>query len=123
MYNHERPHAALDQQTPASCYGTSLRPYPDRIEEPWYDADHAVRRVRPKGDIKWGGDFIFVSEALAGEPIGITETEDGDWLACYAHLNLGIIDRASKKLRRFASPRPGRRKARKERKVSPMSPV
>ena len=113
-YNHERPHAALGQQTPASWYSASLRPYPERIEEPWYDADHAVRRVRPKGDIKWGGEFIFVSEALAGEPIGIAETEDGNWLARYDHLNLGIIDRASKKLRRFASPRPGRRKARQE---------
>src|SRR4029434_7199664 len=30
-FNHERPHEALDQQTPASCYTPSPRPMPDRL--------------------------------------------------------------------------------------------
>jgi putative transposase len=37
-YNHERPHEALGQATPASCYTASARPYPDHIKEPWYNA-------------------------------------------------------------------------------------
>ena len=110
-YNHERPHEALGQKTPDSCYAASARAYPDRIEEPWYDADHAVRRVRSKGEIKWGGDFVFVSEVLIGEPVGIAETEDGDWIVRFADIDLGCIDHRTKKLRRFAPPRPGRRKA------------
>jgi putative transposase len=113
-YNHERPHEALGQATPASRYQPSLRPYPERIEEPWYDADHALRRVRPTGEIKWGGEFVFVSEALAGEPVGIAETERGDWLVRFADVELGIIDRKTGKLRRFAPARPGRRKAHAE---------
>jgi putative transposase len=113
-YNHERPHEALEQATPASRYHRSPRPYPERIEEPWYDADHAVRRVRPTGEIKWGGALVFVSEALAGEPVGIAETERGDWLVRFAAVELGIIDRRTGKLRRFAPPRPGRRKAKEE---------
>ncbi len=110
-YNHERPHEAHGQETPASCYSASPRPYPDRIEEPWYDADDAVRRVRSNGEIKWSGDSVFIGEALAGEPVGITETEDGDWIVRFADINLGIIERQNKKFRRFTAPRPGRRKA------------
>jgi transposase InsO family protein len=110
-YNHERPHEAHGQETPASCYSPSPRPYPDRIEEPWYDADDAVRRVHSNGEIKWRGDTVFISETLAGEPVGITETADGDWIVCFADINLGVIERRSKKLRRFTAPRPGRRKA------------
>src|SRR5207245_2696476 len=30
-FNHERPHEALDQQTPATCYVPSPRPMPDRL--------------------------------------------------------------------------------------------
>jgi putative transposase len=110
-YNDERPHEALDQETPTSHYAASTRAYQERPDEPWYDADHAVRRVRTNGEIKWGGDFVFVSEVLVGEPVGIAETEDGDWIVRFATIDLGLIDRRTKKLRRFAAPRPGRRKA------------
>ena len=116
-FNEFRPHEALGQQTPASRYTASPRPFPECVQEPWYDADHAVRRVRPSGEIKWGGDFIFVSEALAGEPVGITETVDGDWLIRFCNLDLGIIDRRTKKLLRFAAARPGRSKAERNRKT------
>ena len=30
-FNHERPHEALDQETPAACYAPSPRPMPDRF--------------------------------------------------------------------------------------------
>jgi transposase InsO family protein len=116
-YNHERPHEALGQVTPGSCYSASLRSYPNRIEEPWYDADHAVRRVRGSGEIRWGGDLIFISEVLVGEPVGIAETESGDWIVRFADIDLGLIDRASKKLRRFTAARPGRRKAEQSEKT------
>jgi transposase InsO family protein len=110
-FNHDRPHEALGQATPASRYVASPRAYPERIAEPVYDADHAVRRVRQAGDIKWGGELVFISEALAGEPVGIAETEAGDWIVRFAGVDLGLIDRRTGKLRRFAPARPGRREA------------
>jgi putative transposase len=113
-YNEVRPHEALDQATPASRYHASPRPYPERLDEPWYDAEHAVRRVRPSGEIKWGGALVFVSEALAGEPVGIAETAHGDWLLRFADIELGIIDRRTGKLRRVAAGRPARRNAQPE---------
>ena len=110
-YNDERPHEALGQVAPGRIYEPSARSYPERVEELWYDADHAIRRVRSNGEIKWGGDFIFISEALIGETVGVAEAEDGEWIVRFADIDLGRIDRRAKKLRRFTAPRPGRRKA------------
>lgn len=113
-YNEVRPHEALGQETPAKRYGPSPRRRPRRIEEPAYDAEHAVRRVRSNGEIRWAGDLIFVSETLAGEPVGVAETETGDWLVCFANHPVGLIDRRTRKLRPFAPARPGRRNAARE---------
>src|SRR5262249_42117672 len=110
IYNNERPHESLSQQTPASHYQPSTRRYPKRIEELHYDAEHAVRRVRSNGEIKWGGELIFLSEALVGEPVCIAETNTGDWIVRFADLPVGLIDRRTSKLRPFAPARPGRRK-------------
>ena len=102
VYNNERPHEALGQQTPALLYEPSPRPYPDRVEHPHYGEEVAVRRVRSTGQIKWAGELIFVGEALIGEPVGIRETEGGDWLVRYADVELGYIHPQRPRL----SPRP-----------------
>ena len=116
-YNTFRPHEALGQETPASRYQPSPRPYPERVPEPWYDAEHAVRRVRSTGEIKWGGEFVFLSQALAGEPVGIAETQDGDWIVRFCDIDLAVIDRRTRKLRRFGAARPGRAKAEQNRET------
>src|SRR5260370_12514207 len=81
---------------------------PDRLEEPWYDADHQVRRVRSSGEIKWKGNPIFISEALVGEPVGIAELETGDHVVRFCDLDIGLIDRSGM-FRRFAPPPTGLR--------------
>lgn len=107
-FNTERPHEALGQQPPARLYTASPRPYPARLEEPWYDATHQVRRVRDRGQIKWGGEFIFVSEAVRGELVGLAETARGDWSVHFMQVELGRIDRET---RRFTPAWHGRRRA------------
>lgn len=107
-FNHHRPHEALGQQPPADFYRPSPRPWPDHLAQPWYDADHAERRVRTSGEIKWGGKLIFISEVLAGEPVGVAETHTGDWIVRYADTDLGTIDKKTSKFRRFSAARPGR---------------
>jgi len=109
-YNEERPHEALGQRPPASCWEPSGRQMPPRIEEPWYDSDHQVRRVRGKGAIKWGGEEIFVGEALNGELVGLIEREDGAQLVRFCNVDLGVIDRHGV-FRRFAPRRHKLRKA------------
>jgi transposase InsO family protein len=104
-YNRERPHEALDQTPPAAHWQPSFRAMPVRIDEPWYDADHEVRRANHKGCIKWRGEYIFIGEALARETIGITEIEDGRHLVRFCRRDLGVIDRDFR-FHRFAPPRP-----------------
>lgn len=103
-YNEERPHEALGQRPPQEVYTASARAMPDRVEEPWYDADHQVRRVRSSGEIKWKGESIFVSEVLIGEPIGIAERETGDHVVRFCNRDIGLIDRRGR-FCRFAPPR------------------
>jgi transposase InsO family protein len=90
-FNTVRPHEALGQRPPARVYVASPRPYPARLEDPWYDATHQVRRVRDTGQIKWRGELVFVSEAVRGEVVGLTETARGDWTVRFMHVELGRI--------------------------------
>jgi putative transposase len=105
-YNEQRPHEALGQRPPHEVYTPSQRAMPDRVTEPWYDADHQVRRVRPPGTIKWKGDQVFISEALVGELVGIVELDTGNYVVRFCSRDIGLLDRDGR-FRRFAPPRAG----------------
>jgi transposase InsO family protein len=107
-YNHERPHEALGQQLPAEAFTPAPRVMPACVEDPWYDADHQVRRVRRSGEIKWKNEFVFISEALTGEIVGIAELDTGDHVVRFCDLDIGLIDRRGR-FNRFAPPRTGLR--------------
>ncbi len=92
-YNEERPHEALGQRPPAEVYVPSPRVMPPRVEDPWYDADHQVRRVRGNGEIRWKGEFIFIGEALVDELIGVAEPETGDHVVRFCDMDIGLINR------------------------------
>lgn len=109
-FNEVRPHEALGQQTPASVHRPNARLYTGRLDDPWYDADHAVYRVLSQGHIRWGGEMLYISEALVGEVIGIAALASGDHVARFANIDLGVIRRGSGQLVRFGAPRPGRDK-------------
>ena len=103
-YNEERPHEALGQTPPARHWRTSGRRLPSEIAEPWYDAEHEIRRVRGSGEIKWRGEEIFIGEALAGETVGLRVHENGAYLVTFCGHQLGAIGRDGRFLR-FAPPR------------------
>jgi len=103
-YNDERPHEALGQAPPATRWQPPAHTLPARLKDPWYDADHEVRRVRPSGAIKWHGEDVFIGEALAGELVGLAEHEAGCHIARFCRRDLGVIDRHRRFLR-FAPPR------------------
>jgi putative transposase len=104
LYNEERPHQALGNDTPAEHYVVSPRRFDGHLREPNYGGDHTVRRVRHNGEIRWQSDTIYISEALIGEPVGLIEDEHGGWTVCYGPIALGIIahrgDRLHKPKRR-----------------------
>jgi transposase InsO family protein len=122
-YNEERPHEALGQRPPAESYTPSLRALPHRLDDPWYDADHQVRRIRSSGEIMWKGELVFISEALIGELVGIAELETGDQVVRFCDLDIGLIDRRGL-FTRFAPPREGRQEpAKQATKLSGIMPV
>jgi transposase InsO family protein len=105
-YNRERPHEALGQRPPSEAYSPSQRAMPDREQDPWYDAEHQVRRVRSNGEIKWNSGLIFISEALVDQLVGIAELDTGDHVVRFCGLDVGLIDRRGL-FTRFAPPREG----------------
>jgi transposase InsO family protein len=113
-YNEERPHEALGQKPPAAFYRPSPRALPDRLPEPDYPTEAAVRRVRSNGEIKWRGGLVHVCSALAGEAVAVEETEAGDWRVRFFDVPIGVIDESRAKLRRLAVPMHGNGKAEAE---------
>jgi putative transposase len=100
LYNEERPHEALGNDTPAEHYALSPRRWDGVLREPEYGGEHAVRRVRRNGEIRWQGSTVYITEALIGEPIGLMEDADGGWTAFYGPIVLGVIAHGSDHLRR-----------------------
>jgi len=99
LYNEERPHESLGNDTPAEHYAASPRRFDGVLRAPEYGPDYEVRRVRRNGEIRWRGDTIYISEALVGEPISFLEDQDG-WTVSYGPVMLGIIAHGSDRLRK-----------------------
>ena len=91
-YNDERPHEALNDQTPSSRWQPSPRPYPEQRVPPQYPATMEVRRISSGGTFSWYGRPLFLSETLRGEDIGLEEVADGIWNLVYYRTLLGRID-------------------------------
>jgi len=92
QFNEQRPHEALEQKTPALCYHSSPRPYPDRIPEPEYDTHMKPKRVYPDGTFFWKGRQIFISKCLGGEFIGMEPIDDRYWDVHFGTFPLARFD-------------------------------
>jgi len=91
-YNEERPHEALGMETPSARYTASSREYPVRIAEPEYGSAFQVRRVRHCGQFHWQGDSVFLSETLAGEPIGLLPMDERFYTVYFAAFPIARFD-------------------------------
>jgi putative transposase len=100
VYNEERPHQALGNDTPAKHYVVSPRRFDGVLREPTYGPDQTIRRVRHNGEIRWQGNTIYITAALVGEPVGLSENEDGGWSVFYGPVQLGIIPHGGDRLRK-----------------------
>jgi hypothetical protein len=87
--NEERPHEALAQATPASCYATSPRTYPARLAPVEYPAHCEVRRVSRNGGIRWHNHWVNVSHVLGDEYIAFEEIDDALWQVSFGPVALG----------------------------------
>jgi transposase InsO family protein len=90
-YNHDRPHESLNQETPASLYRPSPRPYPSRLPALQYPAHYEKRLVSDNGGIRWTNHWVNVSCCCAGEYVGLEEIDNGVWEIYFGPLKLGRL--------------------------------
>jgi len=91
-YNYERPHEALDNQTPGKVYQPSSRRYPSRLPELEYPAGAHLRWVSQQGSVKWKSRRTFISEVLGREAVGLVEIENELFEVYYGPILLGWLD-------------------------------
>jgi len=90
-FNEERPHEALDQQTPASVHRSSPREMPNKLPALEYPDRFEIRYVSANGGIRWNSEWINVSIVCAGEYVGLEEIDDGIWNVYFGPLKLGRL--------------------------------
>lgn len=77
--NHERPHERLGQETPASCYRPSPRPYPERLPPLEYPAHFVVKKITTGGTFRFHSRLLCLANAMVDQQVGLEETDDGVW--------------------------------------------
>lgn len=91
VFNEERPHEALGQETPASQYRPSDR-RPPRTPRVRYPGHFEVRKVASDKTIKWHDRKVFVSGLLRFDHVGLEEIAEGVWSVYYGPVFLGWLD-------------------------------
>jgi hypothetical protein len=75
----DRPHEALDDDTPGSRYCTSPRNYTGKLPPIDYPGHFTVKRVTNQSSIRFKHKVLFLSRTLDRLPVGLEETGDGIW--------------------------------------------
>ena len=93
VYNHVRPHEALDLATPASRYRVSPRGYDPNPPPPAYWPDDALRKVDAIGKISYHGRCWRMGKAFVGQYVGLRATDvDGVLKVMFAEQAIGVLD-------------------------------
>ncbi len=91
-YNFERPHEALNQNTPGSLYEPSKRQWDGTLRSPEYDMDKViVRKVGSNGCIWWKRKGFYIGQLLKGEYLGLKEIDNGHFYTYYGPVCLGVV--------------------------------
>lgn len=92
-YNFERPHEALNMNTPGSCYQPSKRKWSGILRCPEYNTrEMDVRKVGQNGCVWLHQTEYYMGQALVGEYVGIQNNEKGIRELYYGPVYLGKLD-------------------------------
>lgn len=94
FYNTVRPHEALGQETPASIYNLSPRPFLRNPPPLVYPAHFELRLVSQVGCIRWKKRFVHVSRLLAHEYVALDPIAASVWSVYFGPVHLGWLDEA-----------------------------
>ncbi len=91
-FNEERPHEALGLRVPRALYEDSPRRFDPLAPELVYPADHLVRKVGGKGDVKIQNVRTNVSAALRGWDVGLQPLDTVRYAVWFCRLCLGELN-------------------------------
>lgn len=92
-YNYERPHHALNLDTPAKHYHPSKRIYiPGSEMEPEYDTGRNLRKVNCKGYLSIRNHRYYFGEPFIGKTVELRETEEGIMEVLYGEFRVAVVD-------------------------------
>lgn len=101
IYNHRRPHEALDLDVPASRYQASVRNFNESKEVYQYSSRFETRRPNNGGQFKFKGEVYRISEIYNDQAIGLAPTtEDGIWDVYYCRFRVGVLNQKEVKFTR-----------------------
>ena len=93
VYNHQRPHEALDLATPADRYQSSAREYRETPEAFDYAPGDCLRMVQHGGALSLGGRQKHVPKAFKGKQVALRPTHrDGVFEVYYRHQSIAVLD-------------------------------
>ena len=90
-FNHERPHEALGQRTPAMVYKRSHRRMNEDDKPMVYPKDWMVKTVSASGHISYNGHNYHVADALIGKRVGLCRNHEGHMELHFANVYLGNL--------------------------------
>jgi putative transposase len=113
-FNFERPHQALDMNTPSSRFTPSIRPYQGvgSVEYPLHERTILVTQC---GRICMGKRKINLSQVFAGQTVGVRQVDDKIWQVSFMDYDIGYFDEETNRVEPGENPFGA--------KVLPMSPV
>lgn len=96
-FNNERPHEGLDMKTPSEIYKKSKRRSQSVLRPLEYPDAARVRKVTKCGAISFETvagkqKLLYLTRALAGESVGLSEVEEGLWHIRFMNHDLGILE-------------------------------
>jgi hypothetical protein len=93
IYNHKRPHEALDLMVPADRYRTSPREYRETPRPFDYAPGDLLRKVQDGGKLTVGGRQKHVPKAFKGKQVALRQTSvDGAYDVYYRHQRIAVLD-------------------------------
>lgn len=93
MYNQQRPHEALQLDTPASHYQASPRPFPSELPPVIYQIGDFVRKTDQHGHFSFQGRQFRVGKAFPNTEIAVRPTDiDGCFEIRFCQFKVKMID-------------------------------
>ena len=91
-YNFDRPHEALNFNSPGSIYRPSPRVWNGILRSPEYDTNFAaLRKVGSSGCIYWKQEWHYLGSVLHGEYVGLQEVDNDIYQLFYGPVLLGTL--------------------------------